>query len=83
MTGIGRKTRRKAAHGAKADKPKRYEPPHRLQESEADRPTFAAAVADASLHRLRPLRCARMLSNALRQADCVRADVSERRSRNE
>ena len=39
-------TRREAAHGAKADKPKRYEPRHRLQHSRANRRTFAAAAAD-------------------------------------
>jgi hypothetical protein len=42
---IGRKARREAAHGAKADKPKRYEPPHRLQDSAAERPTFAPETA--------------------------------------
>src|SRR6185312_408811 len=37
---IGRKARREGAHGAKADKPKRYEPRSRLQESAADCPNF-------------------------------------------
>jgi hypothetical protein len=61
VTNIGRKTRREAAHGAKAGKPKRYEPRLRLQDSAANRPTFAAAAANAIRHRLRPLCRARML----------------------
>ena len=32
MADIGPKARREAAHGAKADKPKRYDPPNRLQD---------------------------------------------------
>jgi hypothetical protein len=57
---IGRKTRREAAHGAKADKPKRYEPRHRLQDPQANRRTFAAA-ADVIRYDLRSLCWARML----------------------
>ena len=48
MAGIGRKARREAAHGAKTDKPKRYEPRHRVQDLEANSRTFDAAAADAN-----------------------------------
>ena len=41
---IGRKARREAAHSAKADKPKRYEPRPRLQELRADCPNFLFRV---------------------------------------
>ncbi len=45
MADIGRTTRPEAALGTKADKPKRYEPCHRLQDSQAYRRTFAAPAA--------------------------------------
>jgi hypothetical protein len=60
MANIGRKAHRETARGAKADKPKRYEPPHRIQDSGADRRTFAPR-APVGRH-LRSRCAARMLS---------------------
>lgn len=42
MADSGHKDRWKTARGAKADKPKRYDPASRLQESEGARRTFVA-----------------------------------------
>ena len=53
---VGRKARRERLQGAKADKPKRYEPPHTLQHSEADCRSFDPAAAKAVRHCLRS-RC--------------------------
>ena len=61
---IGRKApgrRAGRAQGAKADKPKRYEPRRTLQDSEADCRTFAPAAANVVRHYLRSRCWARML----------------------
>ena len=66
---------RKAAHDAKADNPKRYEPPRRLQDSEADRPNLRSGrAAGAIRHYLHSRSRARMLVR------CVERETPTRRA---